>query len=202
MKRTTALVDRLLDALNNMVPIPISFRFALSPLMEHLDYTHKHELLKPGVHAMFAWFILSGLVVGMEVDELGNESVTRIYVSGDIFSDLPSFLDGKLSNLRLVIIGSAELLYIKRSDYKTVMEEFAVTHKLVRFIQFREQAIERERTLMMSMGDENKFAWFTRRYPIDLLPNVIGSSFLKMTEPHYSTLKAAYNKEVLRARRK
>jgi len=186
-------ISQLLEALHSMFPLSTGFAITLPPLMHPQHGSHKQELLIPPARAVFAWFILDGIVIALEEDQNGTEQVIRIYLPGSIFTDLRSFLNDKRSTIRLVVIGDAELMYISRKDYKTHMEPFAETHKLVEHILFLEQEIESVRTRLMSLSERERIKEFARIYPMNKLPNISAASFLQMSEANYCREKARYN---------
>lgn len=60
------------------------------------------------------------------------------------------------------------------------MEAFEETHKLVRFIQFKEQVLESHRALLMNLNAEGKFQEFAKHPLMNKVPNTVGASFFKM----------------------
>lgn len=186
-------INSLLDALHSMFPLSTSFAITLPPLMHPQHGSHKQELLVPPNRAVFAWFIVDGIVIALEQDLDGKEYVTRIYLSGSIFTDLRSFLNDKRSTERLVVIGETDLMYISREDYKIHMDPFPETHKLVEHILFLEQTIESARTRLMALTERERIKEFAKLYPMNKLPNVSAASFLHMSEANYCREKARYN---------
>ncbi|PYF74568.1 hypothetical protein B0O44_10313 [Pedobacter nutrimenti] len=191
--RRTIYINRLLDVLYNWVPFSVSFRVALKELLFIQQENPKAVFLDPPDYAIRAWFSANCFIAGYAYNESGNLNVVRIYMPNDIFTDLTSFFQNKPTKLKLVVIKGEDLLYIKKEDFNS-LKPFPETFDLVQFVMLMEQEIEAWRVWIMTLKDEQKVQHFAQRYPINLLPNHIGASFLQMTPSRYCAEKAVYNR--------
>lgn len=186
-------INELLSYLNSLSATSPSFGFTLSYLIYPQIGTHKQLLHIPPERAVFAWFLLSGLVAASILGKNGKEVVLRIYQPGMIFSDINSFLYNTVSKIKLTVIGEADLQYIKKKDFDEKILPFPETKELIQHIILLEQELDLQRGLLISLSEEERFNEFASSYPMNQIPNITGASFTNMTTSAYCKFKAIWN---------
>lgn len=183
--------NRLLDQLYGWVPLSVSFRLALRELIKLQREFPKSIIIDSSQHAKRMWYSLDSFVVGYDYTRGNGQKVTRIYLPGDVFTDLSSFFQNKPAKLKLVILQGGDLLYVTRADFNG-LRQYAEGFDLIQHLMLLEQELESWRGWIMTLRDEQKVAEFNQRYPMYLLPNHICASFLQMTPSRYSAVKANF----------
>ncbi|RZM23421.1 MAG: hypothetical protein EOO88_26210 [Pedobacter sp.] len=184
-------VDRLLEMLYRWAPLSASFRIALKDRLYLQKVKPKSVLLELGGHAKRIWYSLDCTVIGYDYTRGSGEYVNRIYLPGDIFTDLNSFFQLKATTSKLVVVQGMELLCIGREEF-SALKSFDEGFDLMQQIMLTEHDLQVWRGWIMTLRDEQKVREFNSRYPMYHLPNHICASFLQMTPSRFSAIKGNF----------
>ncbi|HKG07997.1 MAG TPA: hypothetical protein VKB19_16135 [Pedobacter sp.] len=186
-------IDRLVSYLDLQVPLTSSFVVALSKVVQDQLAVHKQGLLDPPARCGNIWFLLSGIVVASIFDSNGKEVVVKIYLPETVFTDFDSFSQQKSSAVKLTAIGHVKLQRILHNDYKIFLKQFSETSELRERILLKDLLLDQQRSRLISLKNEQRFEEFASAFPVNLLPNIVGASFLYMHRSKYCELKAKWN---------
>ncbi|WP_316833762.1 hypothetical protein [Pedobacter nutrimenti] len=183
-------IEELMEKLHGMFPITVPFRTELKEVMYTENADKLEVLLKAGTGVWLAWYLEEGLVEG-KVERNGIKMVERFYKSGEIFTDMDGFFEGKKALLEFTTITTCKLWVLTRAHY-IELEKYKETHRLKDAMMLLEKRIDAERAYMMTLQVKERFAYFAKLYPFLELPNKLCASFLNMYESNYSKYKADY----------
>lgn len=191
-------IDKLCELLNELFPVSLEFRATLRKVLMYVNKDHLKILLRIGQRVKHAWQLLSGFVVSIRVDPDGTETVVWIYFPGDLFTDLPGFLEGQYCKYKLRAVGDIRLLQIDQEGFKK-LTVFSETPSLVqKVLMMREETAMTRGDLFCHSPDE-RVAIFLETLPAENLPATYAASFLGITELSYVAGKTEfYRKKYLR----
>ena len=193
MNHFTKDIETLLSILHHWHPISSSFRTLLSRHLRHQYVRPKQELSQEGAHVNQIWYSIDCWTIAYHTLDNGEEEVISIYPPQSIFTEPHSFLQHQASKQRLMILEGNALLYISRDAFRQLHELPETQHLLIHSLLLDYQETQ-WRFNLMAMNERDKIKAFASRYPINRLPGNIAASFLRMTQAHYSTEKANYNR--------
>lgn len=182
-------VESLLDMLYQWSPFSASFRMLLKKMVSLQTASPKSVLLDQGAHAKRIWYSLDCIVIGYDYSRGSGEFVSRIYLPGDIFTDLNGFFQSSASNSKLVVLQGSDLLYIGRESFSE-LRLYPEGFDLMQHLMLKEHGLQVWIGWLMTLRDEHKVKEFGLRYPIYQIPNHVSASFLQMTPSRFSAIKA------------
>lgn len=182
-------VESLLDRLYHWAPLSASFRMLLKEKIGVQQQVAKSILLDQGAHAKRIWYSVDCIVIGYDYGRGSSEYVNRIYLPGDIFTDLGSFFHLTATKSKLLVLQGSELLYIGRENFSE-LRIYPEGFDLMQQLMLREHDLQVWRGWLMALRDEQKVKEFGVIFPIYQIPNHIAASFLQMTPSRFSAIKA------------
>lgn len=183
-------IDRLLDDLNNMVPLSAGFWNDLQPMMTEKDKKTNYVFLKPGQIAKKAWQLISGFILVIRTNGAGDEIVERIYYPKDIVTDLDSFFEMVPIRFKFIAVGAVTVLEIERFNVMKLLQ-YAETSKLIQHITFIEKKATEELVQMLRLPEQERVEFFMKNYPIKGLPAHYCASLLNLSLDRYSAYAEA-----------
>lgn len=190
-------IERFLDLLNEMFPISFAFRAKLKSMLSSKTFKNRKVLFRKGKLATKSYYLLSGYLIGISVDENGKENIESIHFPGDIVTDMYSFFKGNLIQYSIRCVGEVRVLEFKKRN----LEQFNIypeTNKLVQDIMMaKEQIAYQCRTLLTIKPVSLRVAKFVTSHPVIDLPSSYGASYLDITESEYIEYSFPHFKQML-----
>lgn len=178
-------IERFLDLLNKMVPIGLPYRVKLKSVLSYKTFKNRRVLFRKGKVTTKAYQLLSGYLVGINVDENGEESIEFINFPGDIVTDMFSFFQGNLIRFSIRCVGEVRALEFKKRDF----EQFNIypeTNKIVQHIMMAKEQIAYQCRILLKIKPVSlRVQKFVTSHPVLDLPSRYGASYLDITESEY-----------------
>lgn len=192
MEFRTQNINELIELLGSWLSLSTQFKAALHSCMELQKVKAKKELtiLSKDIH--YAWFSIDCWIAEYRTLTTGKEEVYAIYGPKQIFTDINSFLTESESNHKFMIISGTRLLSIERSNF-LFLRSFPETPLLLEHYMLQQWELDKWHSELMTYSDHEKAIHFAQKYPINLLPNIISASFLRMTPSRFSAERTKYN---------
>lgn len=186
-------VHRLLDDLNNMVPLSAGFWNDLQPMVTEKHKKNNYVFLKPGRIANKGWQLVSGFILVIRTTSEGEEIVEKIYYPKDVVADLNSFVEEVPVRFKFIAVGPVTVLEIERSDVMKLLLRYPETNKLIQHITLIEKKATEELVQLLRLPEKDRVIFFMEHYPIQGLPEQYCASILNLPVALYS----AYAQTVL-----
>jgi|GEM_PF-4899530 len=194
MEFRTQNINELIDLLNSWLPLSNGLKQALHGCMELQKVRARKELtiLSKDIH--YAWFSIDCWIAEYRTLTSGKVEVYAIHGPKQIFTDINSFLEETDSNHKFMIISGTRLLSIERANFNN-LRSFEETPLLLEHYLLEQRKLDSWHSEVMTYSDHEKVRHYAAKYPINLLPNIVGASFLRMTASRFSAERTRYNRE-------
>lgn len=193
MNTPSTPTEDLLELLDSWLPLSVNFRNQLRAAMQLKQVSPRQQLCHPDQHITSAWYNIDCTIYVHQALPHGLEEIIAIYLPGQILTDPHSFLQNKPSRQRITVLEGNQLLAISKQHFKN-LRCLPETPLLLEHYLLQQQQQNDWRLNLLALNDQEKVATFAQHYPINHLPGHICASYLRMTQAHFSTLKAQYNR--------
>ena len=193
MEEKASYINELLILLSTNVPLTPKFERALTKSLEFQAVKAKKEVPNFSKDNRYAWYSVDCWIAEYRNLQNGKQEVYAIYGPKHIFTDINSFLKNTTSNHKFIVISGTSLLSIARTNFHQ-LRKFPETPLLLEHYMLKQWELDLWRSELMTYSDREKVNHYAQKYPINLLPNNISASFLRMTPSRFSAARATYNR--------
>lgn len=193
MNPSAQQLKELLSMLSANVRLSPKFERALVRAVDIQCIRTKKAISSDEKDLHYAWYSIDAWVAEYRNLQSGKSEVYAIYGPEQIFTDINSFLKQTISTHKFIAISGTNLLRIERNNFNQ-LRKFSETSLLLEHFMLQQWELDVWRSELMTYSDREKVRHYAQKYPINLLPNVISASFLRMTPSRFSAAKAAFNR--------
>lgn len=193
MNPSAQQLEELLSILSANVRLSPKFERALVRAVDIQRIRTKSVISNEEKDLHYAWYSIDAWVAEYRNLQSGKSEVYAIYGPEQIFTDINSFLKQTISTHKFIAISGTNLLRIERNNFNQ-LRKFPETSLLLEHFMLQQWELDVWRSELMTYSDREKVYHYAQKYPINLLPNVISASFLRMTPSRFSAAKAAFNR--------
>ncbi|WP_256007505.1 helix-turn-helix domain-containing protein [Pedobacter deserti] len=177
-------IERTLNDLDKKFPVTPEFRAKLGPLLKLQTGKADHVFLSAGDEARDAWKLLEGIVAVFKPDRKGRLVVVKLYLPGDIFTDLLSFFEKKPISGTYRSLTRFRARRLELDDFEG-LKDFPETMRLAELIMMEEGTQESARAELLALKGPERAEAFLDMYPDINIPDAYAASFLRITEAQY-----------------
>ncbi|NER14860.1 cyclic nucleotide-binding domain-containing protein [Leptobacterium flavescens] len=156
-------------------------------------YLKGQYLLQQGDHCNHMDFLLSGSTRTFHVDEEGKEHVFRFAIENWWATDVPAFLEQKVSATNIQCLENTEVIRLDFYRLEELYLEIPKTERLFRIL-FQKVAVSLEKRIIdnLSLSAKERFLIFREEYPQfeQRIPQYMIASYLGITKQYLSEIRS------------
>ncbi len=188
--------DQLPEFLSSLLK-ELSLREIFCQVLEEQTIEAHHHVIEYRQASNHFFFMVAGLAVQYQLDEVGRRLIDRFWAVGDMVYSMESFFDGAVSNHGVVFAEDGQVLRIAFEEVRRLMEVPATQEVFCKFFRQQLEADRRRLHEMRYTSKAKQLERLMRRYPRlgTIVPQEYIASYLGITPQSLSRIKRRASKQ-------